>query len=187
VLLRKRSMSVAGGARRMAAVVCAAALACGCSGGETAENERASRTATKQAPMRFRGKNESYAGSTRTTVGAKSLVLLEIPRIGSLSVSCPRRSHARIVFRVFARGATAAVVVKTNNADVLGRLVDPGDALVAPARIAAALYQTWHITPVTPTEVRVAVVSVAAMPAPAALGGRGCFASARAEVTTASR
>jgi hypothetical protein len=47
------------------------------------------------------------------------------------------------------------------------------------------MQQTWRISPVSAAEVSVTTIIVVAMPAPAAFGGKGCFASAQAIVTTA--
>jgi hypothetical protein len=162
------------GAGSYAIVACITALAVGCSDGEST-SRNAERSVESQATA-------SYAGTTQATTGAEGRTLLEIPAIGSLTVSCPQPTRRRVTFTVASQSASSVVTVTSSHGTSRGGFVDPGRTL-AVADLGPASQQTWQITPVTPAEGRVAVFAVSSMPAPAALGGQGCVASATGTVT----
>ncbi len=146
-------------------------------------------SASSQRPTTTHGRaavstpaRNTYAGSTRTVAGATPETLVRVPGEGSLTVSCTPAGVIRAAFTVRARAS--AVVVVHGTGTVAG-LIDPGRTLAARPEPVAAMEQVWQVTPVTEAEVRVATITVASMPAPAAFGGKGCFASALAVTSTA--
>jgi hypothetical protein len=156
-----------------AAVACIAALAAACSSGESS---------SRQAATPDKSRTESYAGATQATTGAQGWTLLDIPEIGSLVVSCAQPTRRRVTFTVAPQSASSVVTVTSSHGTSRGGFVDPGRTHTV-TDLGPASQQTWQITPVTPAEGRVAVLVVSSMPAPAALGGQGCVASATGTVT----
>ena len=124
---------------------------------------------------------KAYSGATRTVAHSTPQTLVKIPGFGSLTVSCTASGKARTVFTV---GSVASTVVQVQGTGTRAGIVNPGKTLAAPPGPDGAMQQVWQVTPVLEGRVPVARISVASMPAPAGLGGKGCFASAQAMTTT---
>ena len=176
----------------VASTACVALFMSACSHNDSSSTPATSREeATTQetvaskppAPSHFRAGSKTYAGATRTVVRSTPQTLVNIPGFGSLTVACTESGIARTVFTV---RSPASTVVQVQGTGAIAGIVDPGKTLAAPPGPAGAMQQLWQITPVTEAEVPVATISVASMRAPAAFGGRGCFASAQAITTTAT-
>jgi hypothetical protein len=129
-----------------------------------------------------------YASASSVTIGPAPEVLLAIPKIGTLSAACTARGGRlsdRFTLSKSAPSNASAVVTVSPGAQVYG--TDTKTSLAPPTGPAAAVSQTWQISPFSSGSITVATIWVSAQPAPAAFGRHGCVAAAQAAVTTLPR
>jgi hypothetical protein len=171
------------GARVILALCCVAVASAGC-GNDTVSRQTAAAGQSDGPPPGARStpndQPQELARVARLAAGAQDFVLLALPEIGQLLVSCAAEGPS-VAFRADARLPTSDVVVSGTRATPEETTLQP-ERRYQPTPASSALLQTWHIAPFAPANVRLTTISVAAR----RLSQRDpwdCAASAKASVS----
>jgi hypothetical protein len=172
------------GAQAILALCCVAVATAGC-GNDTVSRQTAAAGQSDGPPPGARSKPndqpQELARVARLAAGAQDFVLLALPEIGQLLVSCDAAEGPSVAFRADARLPTSDVVVSGTGATPEETTLQP-ERRYQPTPASSALLQTWHIAPFASANVRLTAISVAAR----RLSQRDpwdCAASAKASVS----
>jgi hypothetical protein len=129
-----------------------------------------------------------YANSSSVALGPTPEALLTVPKVGVLTASCTAHGGQLSDHFTVAKSTpsnTSLVISMFPGAHVYATA--NGRSLSPPTGPAAAVSQTWQVTPFSSGSITVATIWVSAQPTPAAFAHHGCVAAAQATVTNASR
>jgi hypothetical protein len=156
-------------------IVTAVGLLAGCGSTRATPKPVATGDATA-ASTSMAGKATNYVNSLPVAAGHHA-VILKVPKVGSLSVTCSTDEKPSASFVVAPVGATSMIVVSAGKT-VTGRTVNPGRMFTAPPAGTVSA-QTWRVTPWTSAGPKALTIwlSVLAHSPP---GFAGCGVSAQA-------